>query len=118
MRGGGATRARGRASNVFLLAGLAVAALTIPVGDPIRGWLTCPAGAADPLPTIVEFVGYGGGRGLPEEHLQWATAGYAHLLMDTRGKGSEWGHGGDTATAGHLGCAASRMSLAHASGRS
>jgi cephalosporin-C deacetylase len=66
-------------------------------GDPIRGWLTCPAGAAEPLPTIVEFVGYGGGRGLPEEHLQWATAGYVHLLMDTRGQGSEWGHGGDTA---------------------
>ncbi|NTW42097.1 MAG: acetylxylan esterase [Cellulomonadaceae bacterium] len=81
------------------LTGIDVYDVTFPGhgGDPIRGWLTCPRGAAGPLPTIVEYVGYGGGRGLPEEHLQWATAGYVHLLMDTRGQGSQWGHGGDTA---------------------
>ena len=65
-------------------------------GDPIRGWLTCPKDRPGPLPTVVEFLGYGGGRGLPEEHLQWSAAGYVHLLVDARGQGSAWGHGGDT----------------------
>ncbi|UFU05687.1 acetylxylan esterase [Ruania halotolerans] len=64
-------------------------------GDPIRGWITRPRGARS-LPTVVEFVGYGGGRGLPGEKLAWAAAGFVHVLMDTRGQGSGWGTGGDT----------------------
>ncbi len=36
------------------------------------------------------YVGYGGGRGLPFEWLTWAAAGYAHLVMDTRGQGWGW----------------------------
>jgi len=51
---------------------------------------------AGPLPAVVEYNGYGGGRGLPHERLAWANAGYAHLFMDTRGQGSSWGSGGDT----------------------
>ncbi|MCM1951409.1 acetylxylan esterase [Streptomyces sp. G2] len=65
-------------------------------GDPVKAWLTLPAGAGGPLPAVVEYQGYGGGRGLPGERLGWAAAGYAHLLMDTRGQGSMWGSGGDT----------------------
>ncbi|WP_353826878.1 acetylxylan esterase [Agromyces sp. SYSU T0242] len=65
-------------------------------GDPVKGWLLTPAGAEGPLPAIVEYVGYGGGRGLPHERLQWAASGYAHLVMDTRGQGSAWGTGGGT----------------------
>jgi cephalosporin-C deacetylase len=65
-------------------------------GDPVKAWLTLPAGASEPLPAVVEFQGYGGGRGLAGERLQWAAAGYAHLFMDTRGQGSMWGSGGDT----------------------
>lgn len=64
---------------------------------PVKAWLLLPAGAAEPLPGVVEFLGYGGGRGLPHERLAWVTAGYAHLIMDTRGQGSGWGGGGDTA---------------------
>jgi cephalosporin-C deacetylase len=64
-------------------------------GDPVRAWLNVPAGAAGPLPVVVEFIGYGGGRGLPFEWLLWASAGYAHLVMDTRGQGGTW-RGGDT----------------------
>ncbi len=66
-------------------------------GEPVRAWLTMPAGVDSPLPAVVEYQGYGGGRGLPGERLGWAAAGYAHLLMDTRGQGSMWGSGGDTA---------------------
>src|SRR5512133_1106013 len=65
-------------------------------GHPIRAWLTRPAGVRDDLPVVVEYLGYGGGRGLAHEHLTWAAAGYAHLLMDTRGQGANWGAGGAT----------------------
>lgn len=65
-------------------------------GEPVRAWLLRPAGATGRLPVIVEYNGYGGGRGLPHERLAWSTAGYAHLFVDTRGQGSGWGSGGDT----------------------
>ncbi len=68
-------------------------------GHPVKAWVTRPAGSAhdgSSLPAVVEFIGYGGGRGRPHEHLAWAAAGYVHLLMDTRGQGSRWGTGGDT----------------------
>ena len=64
-------------------------------GQPIKAWLHVPSGTAGRLPTVVEFIGYGGGRGLPHEWLQWSAAGYAHLIMDTRGQGATW-RGGDT----------------------
>ncbi len=66
-------------------------------GDPIKAWLTVPRGAETPLPAVVEYVGYGGGRGLPIERIVWAASGYAHLVMDTRGQGAMWGSGGHTA---------------------
>lgn len=62
-------------------------------GQRIRAWLRLPRGASGPLPCIVEFVGYGGGRGLAEDSLFWASAGFAHLQMDTRGQGSSWSIG-------------------------
>ncbi len=71
-------------------------------GAPIRGWLQLPAGTTGPLPAVVQYVGYGGGRGHPYEHLLWAAAGYAHLVMDTRGQGSTWTTG-DTADVGASG---------------
>lgn len=65
-------------------------------GDPVRAWYSRPAGHTTPLPAVVEFVGYGRGRGLPHERLTWPAAGYAHLLMDSRGQGDQYGTGGDT----------------------
>ncbi|WP_030143096.1 acetylxylan esterase [Mycetocola saprophilus] len=75
-------------------------------GQEVRAWLRVPAGtdldAAGDLPAIVTYVGYGGGRGEPEADLLWASAGFAHLHMDTRAQGSGWTRGdtGDTATQG------------------
>lgn len=66
-------------------------------GEPVAGWFVLPHGATDALPVVVEFNGYGGGRGLPFERLAWAGAGYAYFRMDTRGQGSSWGTGGSTA---------------------
>ncbi|HQF71005.1 MAG TPA: acetylxylan esterase, partial [Promineifilum sp.] len=65
-------------------------------GQPIRGWLLRPRGAAGPRPCVVEYIGYGGGRGHPHDWLLFAAAGYAHFVMDTRGQGSVWRRG-DTA---------------------
>ncbi|SCF74169.1 acetylxylan esterase [Streptomyces sp. Ncost-T10-10d] len=59
-------------------------------GHPVKGWFVLPAGTTEPLPVVVEFIGYGGGRGLPHTHLLWASAGFAHFVMDTRGQGSGW----------------------------
>lgn len=51
---------------------------------------------------IVEYVGYGGGRGFPHVYVLYALAGYAHFAMDTRGQGSAWnvGHTADLAVGG------------------
>ena len=62
-------------------------------GQPVKGWFVLPAGTTEPLPVVVEFLGYGGGRGLPHAHLLWASAGFAHFVMDTRGQGSGWATG-------------------------
>lgn len=59
-------------------------------GQPIKGWFILPRGEKGPLPVIVEYIGYGGGRGKPNDWLLWASAGYAHFIMDTRGQGSTW----------------------------
>jgi cephalosporin-C deacetylase len=59
-------------------------------GAPIRGWLHLPVVRDGPLPAVVEYVGYGGGRGLAHERILWAAAGYAFFIMDTRGQGSTW----------------------------
>ncbi|MBN1171706.1 MAG: acetylxylan esterase [Micromonosporaceae bacterium] len=59
-------------------------------GTPVRAWLSLPVNRSGPLPAVVEYVGYGGGRGLPHERPLWAMAGYAHLIMDIRGQGSSW----------------------------
>ncbi|MCX7977042.1 MAG: acetylxylan esterase, partial [Bellilinea sp.] len=47
-------------------------------GQPVKGWLLLPAHAEQPLPLVVEYVGYGGGRGFPTEWLLWSSAGFAH----------------------------------------
>lgn len=65
-------------------------------GEPIRAWLIRPRQTTGPLPTVVQFPGYGGGRDNPLGHLAWACAGYAQLVMDARGQGSMSGIGGDT----------------------
>ncbi|WP_159622593.1 acetylxylan esterase [Ruania rhizosphaerae] len=66
-------------------------------GDPIKAWLLHPSGPG-PFPAVVEFIGYGGGRGVAADRLGWAASGFAHLVMDTRGQGSAWPNAGPGAT--------------------
>ncbi|MCO8273701.1 acetylxylan esterase [Actinoplanes sp. TRM 88003] len=56
-------------------------------GQPVAAWLVEPAGAEGPRPCVVQFIGYGGGRGRPHEWLLWPAAGYAVLVVDSRGQG-------------------------------
>lgn len=65
-------------------------------GEPIRAWVSRPLHEDGPLPAVVQYQGYGGGRGLAGENVSWALAGYVHVFVDTRGQGSGWGSGGDT----------------------
>ncbi|WP_406099353.1 acetylxylan esterase [Streptomyces sp. NBC_01013] len=58
-------------------------------GHPVRGWFHLPVTRTGPLPVVVEYLGYGTGRGAPHEVRLWADAGYAHFVMDTRGQGAE-----------------------------
>ncbi|MBI3910675.1 MAG: alpha/beta fold hydrolase [Armatimonadetes bacterium] len=72
-------------------------------GQPVRAWYLRPRTSSGRLPGVVEFIGYGGGRGFPNDWLIWPTAGYAYLVMDTRGQGSVWlkGDTGDVEAAGN-----------------
>jgi cephalosporin-C deacetylase len=62
-------------------------------GQAVKGWLLLPHQRQEPLPCVVEYIGYGGGRGFPIDWLVFSSAGYAHLVMDTRGQGSAWRQG-------------------------
>lgn len=62
-------------------------------GQRIKGWLLAPKDRRRPLPAVVEYIGYGGGRGFAIDWLKWSAAGYVHLVMDTRGQGSTWSSG-------------------------
>ena len=57
-------------------------------GDPIKAWLVRPRDTGASLPLVIEYNGYGGGRGFPHERILWPAVGYAYLFMDCRGQGS------------------------------
>jgi cephalosporin-C deacetylase len=78
-------------------------------GAPVRAWLFLPRDPV-PGPFVVEFVGYGGGRGDPLDWLAFSAAGHPHLVMDLRGQGGGWrgaetpdpGDGGSPSSPGFL----------------
>jgi cephalosporin-C deacetylase len=74
-----------------------IADVTFPgfAGEPVRAWWVRPVGGVGDRPAVVEYLGYGGGRGLPHERLVWAAHGYHQFVVDTRGQGGLW-QTGDT----------------------
>ncbi|MEM7737322.1 MAG: acetylxylan esterase [Deinococcota bacterium] len=66
-------------------------------GQPIKAWFMLPANTSEPLPAVVEYIGYGGGRGYPYSWLKWVAAGFAYMVMDNRGQGGSGSSPGDTA---------------------
>lgn len=61
-------------------------------GQSIKAWYIRPKNREN-LPVVVSYVGYGGGRSLPVDHLRYPAAGYGVFVMDTRGQGSVWSQG-------------------------
>ncbi|SFF75747.1 cephalosporin-C deacetylase [Actinacidiphila alni] len=58
-------------------------------GHRIRAWVLLPTTAGKgPHPCVISYLGYNNGRGMPYEHLVWPAAGWAALIMDTRGQGA------------------------------
>lgn len=62
-------------------------------GHPVRGWLYVPVGIEPSGVGVVQYQGYGGGRGHHLEHLLWSAAGHVHLMMDSRGQGAAYRRG-------------------------
>ncbi|KGN30876.1 acetyl xylan esterase [Knoellia sinensis KCTC 19936] len=71
-------------------------------GQEVRGWWIHPAGPQPGAgwPVVVQFLGYGDGRGTPLDWLSWPTAGFATLVMDTRGQGARARRSGSTGDIG------------------
>jgi cephalosporin-C deacetylase len=65
-------------------------------GAPIAAWLVVPRTDGEPVPCVVQYQGYGVGRSLPHDHTMWAAAGWAVLVVDTRGMSGTIGMPGDT----------------------
>ena len=61
-------------------------------GERVRAWYIAPAGRTA-SGVVVKFIGYGGGRSVPAEHLLLPALGYAVLVMDSRGQGGRWSSG-------------------------
>jgi cephalosporin-C deacetylase len=57
-------------------------------GDQIHGWLLRDPRDGGGGPCIVQFIGYGGGRGHPLDHLPWPSVGYTTLVIEARGQGA------------------------------
>jgi cephalosporin-C deacetylase len=70
-------------------------------GQRVHAWWVRPAGDAPSggWPMVVEFLGYGDGRGTPLDWLAWPAAGVAALVMDTRGQGARARRAGSTGDA-------------------
>ena len=74
-------------------------------GDPVHAWLRVPRGHTGDLPGVVQFTGYGNGRGHALRDLRWASAGYAHLVVDARGQGhgvTDDGHRGGPSAGSYI----------------
>lgn len=65
-------------------------------GQPVKAWLMLPKARSGPLPAVVQYIGYNGGRGIPYSWLTWSALGYAHLVMDNRGQGGGGKNTADT----------------------
>jgi cephalosporin-C deacetylase len=87
---GGAVKAE-RVTDRHLLSTVEVDDVRFPGwnGEPVAAWLLRPRGAEALLPVVVTYIGYSGGRGLPTDHLLWSAAGYAQLVVDSRGQGHD-----------------------------
>lgn len=76
-------------------------------GQRVQAWLRLPAGSTGPLPAVLQYSGYSGGRGYPFVDSVYAAAGYAHFVLESRGQG--WRTPSLTATTPDLDAGAGEM---------
>lgn len=79
---------RARASTPLTLVDVFDVSFAGYAGDPVHAWLRLPKQHSAQLPAVVQFHGYASGRGHAIDDLTWVAAGYAQLVMDTRGQGA------------------------------
>lgn len=69
-------------------------------GVRVRGWFLTPREVSKPIPGVVQFIGYTGGRDYPHVLAHHVLNGFCALLVDSRGQGGNTGqrlhtsHGG------------------------
>jgi cephalosporin-C deacetylase len=65
-------------------------------GVRVRGWFMTPKHVAGPLPAVVQFIGYTGGRDYPHALSAHVLNGFCAFIMDSRGQGGNTGMRLDT----------------------
>ncbi|MDA0745564.1 MAG: alpha/beta fold hydrolase [bacterium] len=76
-------------------------------GVRVKGWFLTPKDVSGPLPTVVQFIGYTGGREYPHQLAPHVLNGFCAFIMDTRGQGGNTGqklatsHGGQRGFISH-----------------
>ena len=69
-------------------------------GVRVKGWFLTPGTVSEPLPAVVQFIGYTGGREYPHQLAAHVLNGFCAFIMDSRGQGGDTGqvlatsHGG------------------------
>ena len=61
-------------------------------GTPVHGVFVKPSNVDGPLPCIVIYPGYTGGKGDPEQYAKWVSMGIAVFAVDARGQGGTTGN--------------------------
>ena len=65
-------------------------------GVRVRGWFLTPREVKKPLPAVVQFIGYTGGRDFPHALAAHVLNGFWAFIMDSRGQGGNTGMKVDT----------------------
>ncbi len=60
-------------------------------GVRVKGWFLTPLEVTGPLPTVVQFIGYTGGREYPHALAPHVLNGFCAFIMDSRGQGGNTG---------------------------
>lgn len=72
-------------------------------GVRVRGWFLTPRQVERPLPAVVQFIGYSGGREYPHQLAAHVLNGFCAFIMDSRGQGGSTGWRVDTTHGGERG---------------
>lgn len=72
-------------------------------GVRVRGWFLTPREVKKPLPAVVQFIGYTGGRDYSHALAPHVLNGFCAFIMDSRGQGGNTGMKLDTSHGGSRG---------------